>query len=88
MPLFQERPHQNFFAKFCKKYGKLDYSTYCQVSVLEKWFPLQGERGHSSYLGVFKNKIERSGRQNNNSRPIDLPNVIIFSTDFRYTTQS
>ena len=28
--------------------------------ILEKWFSLQGERGHSSYLGVFKNKIERT----------------------------
>ena len=38
-------------------------------------------------LGVFKNKIERR-RQNKNNRPINLPNVITFSTDFKYTTQS
>ena len=25
---------------------------------LEKWFPLQGERAHSLYFGVFKNKID------------------------------
>ena len=28
---------------------------------LEKWFPLQGERGHSSYFWSFKNIIERRG---------------------------
>ena len=39
-------------------------------------------------LGVFKNKIERRGRQNKNNRPINLPKVITFSTDFKYTTQS
>ena len=39
-------------------------------------------------LGVFKNKIERRRRQNKNNRPITLPNVITFSTDFKYTTQS
>ena len=36
----------------------------------------------------LKNKIERRGRQNKNNRPINLPNVITFSTDFKYTTQS
>ena len=41
-----------------------------------------------SFLLVFKNKIERWGRQNKNNRPINLPNVITFSTDFKYTTQS
>ena len=41
-----------------------------------------------SFLLVFKNKIERRGRQNKNNRPINLPNVITFSTDFKYTTQS
>ena len=39
------------------------------------------------FLLVFKNKIERRGRQNKNNRPINLPNVITFSTDFKYTTQ-
>ena len=29
---------------------------------LEKWFPLQGERGHSSYFWSFKNIIERGDR--------------------------
>ena len=53
------------------------------IYILEKWFPLQGERGRSSYLK--KKKIER---QNKNNRPINLPNVITFSTDFKYTTQS
>ena len=41
-----------------------------------------------SFLLVFKNKIERRGRQNKNNRPTNLPNVITFSTDFKYTTQS
>ena len=41
-----------------------------------------------SFLLVLKNKIERRGRQNKNNRPINLPNVITFSTDFKYTTQS
>ena len=41
-----------------------------------------------SFLLVIKNKIVRRGRQNKNNRPINLPNVITFSTDFKYTTQS
>ena len=32
------------------------------------------------FILVFKNKIERRGRQNKNNRPINLPNVITFST--------
>ena len=34
-------------------------------------------------LCVFKNKIERRGRQNKNNRSINLPKVITFSTDFK-----
>ena len=41
-----------------------------------------------SFLLVFKNKIKRRGRQNKNNRPINLPNVITFSTDFKYTTHN
>ena len=37
---------------------------------------------------IFKNKIERRGRQNKNNRPINLPNVITFSTDFKYTKKT
>ena len=61
---------------------------------LEKWFPLQGEQAHSLYFLEFsKNKIERreggggggGGVQNNNIRPINLPKVITFSSDYKYT---
>ena len=41
-----------------------------------------------SFLLVFKNKMERRGRQNKTNRPINLPNVITFSTDFKYTTHN
>ena len=51
-----------------------------------KMVPITGRA--RSFLLVFKNKIERRGRQNKNNRPINLPNVITFSTDFKYTTQS
>ena len=38
-------------------------------------------------FGVFKNKTERWGGQNENNRPINLPKVITFSTDYnKYTT--
>ena len=37
-------------------------------------------------FGVFKNIIERRGGQNKNNRPINLPRVITFSTDYKYTT--
>ena len=33
-------------------------------------------------FGVFKNIIERKGGQNKNNRPINLPKVITFSTDY------
>ena len=52
--------------------------------ILEKRIPLQGERAHSLYF--LKNKIERKGGQNKNNRPINLPMVITFSTDYKYTT--
>ena len=39
-------------------------------------------------FGDLKNKIERSGRQNKNNRPIKLPKVITFSTDYKYTTHN
>ena len=53
-----------------------------------KMVPITGERGHSFYFRCFQKKIERRGRQNKNNRPINLPKVITFSTDFKYTTQS
>ena len=49
-----------------------------------KMVPITGRA--RSFLLVFKNKMERRGRQNKNNRPINLPNVITFSTDFKYTT--
>ena len=48
-----------------------------------KMVPITGRAW--SFLLVFKNKIEWRGRQNKNNRPINLPNVITFSTDFKYT---
>ena len=48
--------------------------------------PLTGRA--RSFLLVFKNKIERRGRQNKNNKPINLLNGITFSTYFKYTTQS
>ena len=51
-----------------------------------KMVPITGRA--RSFILVFKNKMERRGRQNKNNRPINLPNVITFSTDFKYTTQS
>ena len=30
-------------------------------TVLEKWFPLQGERGHSSYFGCFQKQNREEG---------------------------
>ena len=55
-------------------------------SYTRKMVPITGQA--RSFLLVFKNKIERRGRQNKNNRPINLPNVITVSTDFKYTTQS
>ena len=46
-----------------------------------KMVPITGRA--RSFLLVFKNKIERRGRQNKNNRPINLPKVITFSTDFK-----
>ena len=54
--------------------------------ITRKMVPITGRA--RSFLLVFKNKIERRGRQNKNNRPINLPNVITFATDFKYTTQS
>ena len=66
---------------------------YLLLLFLGKWFPLQGVRVHSlKFLYVrmlgFKDKIERRKRRRrqNNNRPINLPKVITFSTDYKYTT--
>ena len=54
--------------------------------ITRKMVPITGRA--RSLLLVFKNKIERRGRQNQNNRPINLLNGITFSTYFKYTTQS
>ena len=48
---------------------------------LEKWFPFQGERGHSLLLFLYMliERRRRRGRQNNNS----LPKVVTFFTDYQ-----
>ena len=51
--------------------------------ITRKMVPITGRA--RSFLLVFTNKIERRGRQNKNNRPINLHNVITFSTDFKYT---
>ena len=66
--------------------------TNCPTSVYQTLFSwkrvwLRETRRARSFLLVFKNKIERRGRQNEN-RPINLLNGITFSTYFKYTTQS
>ena len=39
----------------------LDSTRPILLLLLEKWFPLQGERGHSSYFWSFQKIIERRG---------------------------
>ena len=57
-----------------------------EVIMLEKWFPLQGERGNSSYFWSFQKHNREEGGQNENNRSINLPKVITFSTDYKCTT--
>ena len=54
-------------------------------SILEKWFPFQGERAHSLLLFLYMliERRRRRGRQNNNN---SLPKVVTFFTDYKYTT--
>ena len=33
----------------------------CECLLLEKWFPLQGERGHSSYFRCFQKQNREEG---------------------------
>ena len=63
--------------------------------ILEKWFPLQGERAQSLkvfnvYMLGFKNKIEMRKRRQNNNRPINLPqgNNILHILHVRHLTQN
>ena len=72
---------EDWHAKGCL----ISVSLHAHVTT-RKMVPITGRA--RSFLLVFKNKIERRGRQNKNNRPINLPNVITFSTDFKYTTQS
>ena len=65
---------------------RAEYKICTYYIYTRKMVPITGRA--RSFLLVFKNKIERRGRQNKNNRPINLPNVITFSTDFKYTTQS
>ena len=57
-------------------------AVYLKATITRKMVPITGRA--RSFLLVFKNKIERRGRQNKNNRPINLPNVITFSTDFKF----
>ena len=34
----------------------------CDIFILEKWFPLQGERGHSSYFRYFQKQNREEGK--------------------------
>ena len=54
--------------------------------ILEKWFPLQGERGHSSYFRSFQKQNREEEETERKKQPINLPMVITFSTDYKYTT--
>ena len=58
--------------------------------LLEQKVPLQDERAHSLYFWSFHKKLRGGGGggggQNKNNRPINLPKVITFSTDYNYTT--
>ena len=74
------------FSSFSSKFV-LDYASMERISIGSHY---RASEVIPLILGVFKNKIERRGRQNKNNRPINLPNlpnVITFSTDFKYTTQ-
>ena len=65
---------------------KRDFSPTVKRFILEKWFPLQGERAHSLNLLSFQDQNREVGGQNINNRPINLLKVITFSTDYKYTT--
>ena len=66
-------------ANFFQSLNVIDQTT-------RKMVPITGRA--RSFLLVFKNKIERRGKQNKNNRPINLLNGITVSTYFKYTTQS
>ena len=72
-------------ATISKKYPT-NVSSDVSDPLLEKWFPLQGERGHSSYFWSFQKHNTEEGGQNKNNRPINLAKVITFSIDYKYTT--
>ena len=56
------------------------------LAQLEKWFPLLGERVHTLYFWSFQKQNREEVGQNKNKRPINLPKVIRFCTDYKYTT--
>ena len=39
----------------------LAYKQAIDCEILEKWFPLQGERGHSSYFRCFQKQNREEG---------------------------
>ena len=41
---------------------------YIHVYILEKWFPLQGERGHSSYFWSFQKQNREEGVREQNQQ--------------------
>ena len=79
-------PYQSVIRRHAQKKQSLWRRSSTQSCWTRKMVPITGRA--RSFLLVFKNKIERRERQNKNNRPINLPNVITFSTDFKYTTQS
>ena len=50
------------------------------INILEKWFPLEGERAHALYLGGFKIQIERGGGGGGGTE--QHQQILTFSTDY------
>ena len=53
--------------------------------ILEKWFNYRASEVIPLIFGVFK-KHNREREQNKKNKPINLPKIITFSTDYKYTT--
>ena len=54
--------------------------------LLEKWFPLQGERGHSSYFWSFQKQNREEGMTEQNEQAYKFTQGYNFSTDYKNTT--
>ena len=87
-------------SKLASEQSEQDTQQFCSIENCDiytrKKVPITGERAHSLYFWSFKMRHREEGKgggggggrgQNQNNRPINLPKVLTFFTDYTVKTR-